>query len=172
MKNKCLIVILVIVLFIGIIGFFIGSKMKKEDSSDKKDRDTKVEIVEIKYSYGGGFGTEAYTAMKTITFTPDNNIKFSNSFDDSVEEYQGDDEDFEDLANFIAKRIDLFDQEVKSEDALDGGSEYIEIKLKNGKTKKFGGYMVRNQKFIEIKQRVFRIVEEGRLDRYERNIGK
>ena len=44
------------------------------------------------------------------------------------------------------------------------------IKLKDGQTKKIGGYMVKDKKYNDIKDKIYEIIDSKKLEQYEKNI--
>ena len=114
-------------------------------NNDDKYKD--YEIIEISYSYGGGFGTIIDASKKTITFTPNGKVKLSNSYNSYTEIFSIDQDKYKELNDFIIENISLFDEKPKEdENVLDGGSSRIQIRLKDGQIKEIGGYMIKNKK--------------------------
>ena len=164
MKKKYLIIIIavIIVVIVSILLIVLLNKNKKHEF---------VEIVEINYSYGGGFGTIVDTATKTLTFTPDGEVKMSNSYNSYTDTFTIDQSKYKELNEFISDRISLFDKKAKEDnDVMDGGSYRISIKLKNGETKSIGGYMIRNKEFIEIKEEILNIIDIEKLNKYTKTL--
>jgi hypothetical protein len=129
------------------------------------------EIIEISYSYGGGFGTIVDTSDKTITFTPDGIVKLSNSYNSYIETFNIDQSKYNELNDFVKENLSLFDEKPKEDkNVLDGGNSSIQIKLKNGQIKEIGGYMIVNKKFHKIKNKIYEIIDYKRLNQYEDNI--
>lgn len=164
MKKKILPIIFVFLTIIIVATILIISSMKNEKYKN-------YEIIEISYSYGGGFGTIIDTSNKTITFTPDGVIKLSNSYNSYTETFNIDQSKYNELNDFIKENMSLFDEKPKeNDDVLDGSHSSIQIKLKDGQTKKIGGYMITNKKFKKIKNKIYEIVDYKMLKQYEKNI--
>ena len=68
MKNKKILIIIscLIILLIGVVIAFVLTNKKEEKITHN--------INEVKFSYGGGFGTEIDTASKIFTFTKDGKL--------------------------------------------------------------------------------------------------
>lgn len=164
MKKKILPIIFVFLTIIIVATILIISSMKNEKYKN-------YEIIEISYSYGGGFGTIIDTSNKTITFTPDGVIKLSNSYNSYTETFNINQSKYNELNDFIKENMSLFDEKPKeNDDVLDGSHSSIQIKLKDGQTKKIGGYMITNKKFKKIKNKIYEIVDYKMLKQYEKNI--
>ena len=164
MKTKILPIIFVFLTIIIVATILIISSMKNEKYKN-------YEIIEISYSYGGGFGTIIDTSNKTITFTPDGVIKLSNSYNSYTETFNIDQSKYNELNDFIKENMSLFDEKPKeNDDVLDGSHSSIQIKLKDGQIKKIGGYMITNKKFKKIKNKIYEIVDYKMLKQYEKNI--
>lgn len=164
MKTKILPIIFVFLTVIIVATILIISSMKNEKYKN-------YEIIEISYSYGGGFGTIIDTSNKTITFTPDGVIKLSNSYNSYTETFNIDQSKYNELNDFIKENMSLFDEKPKeNDDVLDGSHSSIQIKLKDGQIKKIGGYMITNKKFKKIKNKIYEIVDYKMLKQYEKNI--
>ena len=164
MKTKILPIIFVFLTVIIVATILIISSMKNEKYKN-------YEIIEISYSYGGGFGTIIDTSNKTITFTPDGVIKLSNSYNSYTETFNIDQSKYNELNDFIKENMSLFDEKPKeNDDVLDDSHSSIQIKLKDGQIKKIGGYMITNKKFKKIKNKIYEIVDYKMLKQYEKNI--
>ena len=164
MKKRILPIIFVAFAVIIIATILIISSMKSENYKT-------YEIIEISYSYGGGFGTIVDTSNKTITFTPDGIVKLSNSYNSYTETFNIDQSKYNELNDFVKENLSLFDEKPKEDkNVLDGGNSSIQIKLKNGQIKEIGGYMIENKKFHKIKNKIYEIIDYKRLNQYEDNI--
>lgn len=164
MKKRILPIIFVAFAVIIIATIVIISSMKNKSYND-------YEIIEISYSYGGGFGTIVDTANKTITFTPDGIVKLSNSYNSYTETFNIDQSKYNELHDLIKENLSLFEEKPKEDkNVLDGGNSSIQIKLKNGQIKEIGGYMIENKKFHKIKNKIYEIIDYKRLNQYEDNI--
>lgn len=161
MKKK--IITIAIVALIVIAAIIIVSLIKTNNYK-------RSDIVEISYSYGGGFGTIVDTSQKTITFYPNGEVKLSNNYNSYTETFNIDQNKYNELVDSILENFSLFDEKPKEEDALDGSSSSIKIKLKNGQSKEFGGYMINNKKYIKIKNKIYETIDYKRLNQYENNI--
>ena len=164
MKKRILPIIFVAFAVIIIATILIISSMKSKNYKN-------YEIIEISYSYGGGFGTIVDTSNKTITFTPDGIVKLSNSYNSYTETFNIDQSKYNELNDFVKEYLSLFDEKPKEDkNVLDGGNSSIQIKLKNGQIKEIGGYMIENKKFRKIKNKIYEIIGYKRLNQYEDNI--
>ena len=164
MKKRILPIIFVAFAVIIIATILIISSMKNKNYKN-------YEIIEISYSYGGGFGTIVDTSDKTITFTPDGIVKLSNSYNSYTETFSIDQSKYNELNDFVKENLSLFDEKPKEDkNVLDGGNSSIQIKLKNGQIKEIGGYMIENKKFHKIKNKIYEIIDYKRLNQYEDNI--
>ncbi len=162
MKNKNIsIIIFIILVIIAALSFFLI----------KNNNKAKEEITEISYTYGGGFGTIVDTSAKTITFKSNGKVELSNSYNSYKETLNIEQSKYNNLCDYISDRISLFDENAnENSSVLDGSSSKITIKLKNGKTKEIGGYMIQNKKYIEIEKKMFETIDKKALDQYEKNI--
>ena len=161
MKKRTLQIIFVAFAVIIIATILIISSMKNKNYKN-------YEIIEISYSYGGGFGTIVDTSNKTITFTPDGIVKLSNSYNSYTETFNIDRSKYNELNDFVKVNLSLFAEKPKEDkNVLDGGNSSIQIKLKNGQIKEIGGYMIENKKFHKIKNKIYEIIDYKRLNQYE-----
>ena len=103
MKKKILPIIFVFLTIIIVATILIISSMKNEKYKN-------YEIIEISYSYGGGFGTIIDTSNKTITFTPDGVIKLSNSYNSYTETFNIDQSKYNELNDFIKENMKMVKQ--------------------------------------------------------------
>lgn len=164
MKKRILPIIFVAFAVIIIATILIISSMKSNNYKN-------YEIIEISYSYGGGFGTIVDASNKTITFTPDGIVKLSNSYNSYTETFNIDQSKYNELNDFVKENLSLFDEKPKEDkNVLDGGNSSIQIKLKNGQIKEIGGYMIENEKFHKIINKIYEIIDYKRLNQYEDNI--
>ena len=164
MKKKILLSIFVALAVIIISAILIISSTKNKDYKN-------YEIIEISYSYGGGFGTIVDTSNKTITFTPDGIVKLSNSYNSYTETFSINQSKYNELSDFIKENLSLFDEKPKeAKDVLDGSNSSIQIKLKNGQIKEIGGYMIKNKKFHKIEKKIYEIIDYKKIKQYEDNI--
>ena len=164
MKKRILSIIFVAFAIIIIATILIISSMKNKNYND-------YEIIEISYSYGGGFGTIVDTSNKTITFTPDGIVKLSNSYNSYTETFNIDQSKYNELNDFVKENLSLFEEKPKeAKDVLDGSYSSIRIKLKNGQAKEIGGYMIKNQNFDKIKNKIYEIIDYKKLNQYKDNI--
>ena len=164
MKKKILLIIFVAFSVIVITTILIISSIKNHNYKN-------YEIIEISYSYGGGFGTIVDTSVKTITFTPNGIVKLSNNYNNYTETFSIDQSKYNELNDLIEENISLFDEKTnEDQDVLDGGKSSIQIKLKDGQIKEFGGYMIKNKKFHNIKNKIYEIIDNKKIKQYEDNI--
>ncbi len=163
MKNKKIPIITVSFIIIIIAAVTIISLMKNNNIIDSK-------ITEISYSYGDGYGTIIDTAYKTITITQEGKVVLSNSYNSYTETFDIDQSKYKELSDFIVNRLSVFSKVKEDNDVLDGNSSSIMIKLKDGQTKKIGGYMVKDKKYNDIKDKIYEIIDSKKLEQYEKNI--
>ena len=164
MKKKILTIFFVAFVVIIIVAILIISSINNKNNKN-------YEIIEISYSYGGGFGTIVDTSDKTITFTPNGIVKLSNNYNYYTETFSIDQSKYNELNDFIKENISLFDEKPnEDQDVLDGSSSSIRIKLKDGQIKEIGGYMIKNKKFHKIKKKIYEIIDYKKINQYEDNI--
>ncbi len=157
-----LLVITSVVVVMGIIVFLTTKVFKKE-----------YDITNIVYSYGGGYGTEITSATKTISISCDGTVTFTNSYDNSIYDYRISNDKYIELYDYINDRMHLFKERVHEENNLaDGTTSHIELTLSDGTKYKFGGYMVTNKKYKDIKDKIFEIIDSDKLNEYINNVGK
>ena len=179
MKGILLIAFAIISLSLG--GFIIYDKVLKKESFNCPKNDCQCEkcrecensetldIVSVSYSHGGGYGIEFYTII-TIT---ENEIKFSNKYNDYVETYDMEKGKFYELVAYINNNISIFNNGVKENNAVtDGSSSNITIILKNGEERKVGGYMVEDEKYSGIVNKIFEMIDGDKFTEYRKNIDK
>ena len=176
MKGILLIVFAIISLSFG--GFIIYDKVLKKESFNCPKNDCQCEnsetldIVSVSYSFGGGYGTRLITACKIITIT-ENEIKFSNEYNDYVETYDMEKGKFDELVAYINNNISIFNNGVKeNSNVSDGSSSNITIILKNGEERKVGGYMVEDEKYSGIVNKIYEMIDGDKFTEYKNNIGK
>ena len=174
MKKKLLPIILIVLVAIIVATVVIVLLVKNKNSEGQEiiEKDNKnAEIVEIIYSYGGGFGTMADTADKIVTFTPDGKVKLSNSYNSYTETVNIGQSKYDELKDFVTNYISLFDEKPEEEKGvLDGGHSSIQVKFKNGKSKKIGGYMIKNKNYDKVENKIREIVDNNRLSQYRSKI--
>ncbi len=164
MKKNLLPIIFVILVIIIVATILIILSMKNKNYKN-------YEIIEISYSYGGGFGTVIDTSEKTINFTPDGSVKLSNGYNSYTETFNISQSKYSKLNDLLKDNLSLFDEEPKEDDGvLDGYSSHIQVKLKNGQIKEIGGYMIQNKNYNKIKNKIYEIIDYERLNQYENNI--
>ena len=130
-----------------------------------------VNIIKIEYSYGGGFGTLIDTATKTITLNHDGSVILSNEYNDYTETHRIDESKYNDLVNFIKKRMAVMDKKAdEDKNIADGSSSHLKIELDDGSSKKFGGYMVKDKKYIEIKEKIYETIGYDLIDNYSKKM--
>ncbi len=182
MKGILLVVFAIISLSLG--GFIIYDKVLKKESFNCPKNDCQCEkcrecensetldIVSVSYSSGGGYGTRLITAYRIITIT-ENEIKFSNEYNDYVETYDMEKGKFDELVAYINNNISIFNKGVKENNAVtDGSSSNITIILKNGEERKVGGYMVEDEKYRGIVNKIYEMIDGDKFTEYRKNIGK
>jgi len=164
MKNKILTIVLISL--IVIIAIFIYIKMNKNiDELDIKD---------IKYSTGGGFGTEADCATKTIEIQEDGYVKFTNTYNkDLTQEFKISEELVCELKNYINENRKVFLKEkITDEEAMDAGTQYLFVSTKDGKEYKIGGYCVIDDQFKLISKKIIETVGKENYIEYCNDIRK
>lgn len=165
MKNKK-ILILIIAVSVILIATIVFRFISYENYSN-------LDIIKVTYSYGGGYGTEADTATKTITINSDGSVIFTNSYNSLTKDVNISSSDYEKLTNFIKKKMSLFNSIIITEDDVyDGTSSHITIESKEGKTYEVGGYMVSNKKYKEIKNMIMDTVGVETFREYVNSITK
>lgn len=139
----------------------------------KKDKYKDVEIVKIEYSYSGGYGTVISIAKKTFTFYSDGKVVLSNAYDDSTYTFEIDKDSYNELSNFIKERMHIMDKKAhEDKNILDGSSSYLDVELADGAKKSFGGYMVKDKEFIQMRDKIYEYIDQDVLKEYIDNIGK
>lgn len=162
-KETIPIIIFILICILGVTIFIILSM--------KNNNHKNYEIIEISYSYGGGFGTVITTSEKEITFSSNGEVKLSNKYNSYTESFTIDQSKYNELKEIIIDNISLFDEKPKEDkEVSDGGYSTIQIKLKDGQIKKNGGYMIKNKKYAIIENKIYEIIDYKRLDQYEKNI--
>ena len=166
MKKKLLPIIFVALVIIIVAIILIISSTKNKEFQN-------YEIIEISYSYGGGFGSIIDTSTKTFTFSPDGIVTLSNSYNSYIETLNISQIKYNELCNLIKDNFSLLDEKPKeNDDILDGSSSGIQIKLKDGQIKDISGYMLENKKFKIIKNKIYEIIDSKSLKQYIDNIKK
>ena len=161
MKKKN--IIIAVLTLIVVIAFIAVSSLRYKSS----------DIVSIEYSISSSYGTMADTATRYVKFTPDGKVLLSNSYDSSTDSFNIKKEEYDDLANYINKRISEFDKKAKEDlDVMDGNKSRITIKFKNGKNKSLGGYMVSNKTYNEMVEKINALIDNDTYRNYSHNIGK
>ena len=163
MKNKILIIILASFILIGIICILIfHGKFANDEIINKLD------ISYIKYSIGGGFGTEVECATKEVTIKDDGYVKFANTYNKSIiKEFQIDKNLIEELEKYINEnRNVLSKKDITDEHAMDASTEYIIIKTKNGEEYRIGGYCVIDNQFKLIAKKIIETVGKDNYRKY------
>lgn len=161
MKNKKLLVVLISIIFIvTIASLIIFIKMNKNIDE--------LDIEYIKYSIGGGFGTEAHCATKTIIIKEDGNVKFTNAYnEDLIEEFKINEELVSELENYINENRKVFLKEnITDEGAMDASSQYLTISTNDGKEYKIGGYCVIDDQFNLIAKKLIETVGKEKYIEY------
>lgn len=163
MKNKMLAIILISLILIGIMCILIlPGKFENGEIIDK------LEIKYIKYSIGGGFGTEADCATKEVIIKEDGYVKFTNSYNKSItREFQIDKDLILELEKYINENRKVFSKEdITDEGAMDASTQYLIIKTKDGKEYKIGGYCVIDNQFKQIAEKIIVTVGKENYRKY------
>ena len=147
-----------------------GCELGRLGTLDQPPDRSKVEMLSVSYTTGGGFGTASQTCDKTVTIDKDGNVTLENDYDPSlVEHYKIDEETAAELKLFIEERADVFMGDVKLGDGCDGPTESIKLVTADGQVYETGGYMVSDQRFETISDK---IVEAAGKDRFEEYLSK
>lgn len=127
-----------------------------------------LDIEYIEYSVGGGFGTMADCATKTVAIKDDGTVEFTNSYNKKlVKELKINEDILNQLVNYINENRTIFSTGVKTdEQAMDASSQYIVVKTKEGKEYKIGGYCVIDEKFNEIATKIIEVAGEEEFAEY------
>ena len=137
---------------------------------EKDNDDTDQVIVEVSYSYGGGYGTEISAASKRISINFEGTAKFTNSYNSYEKTIDIDKDKYYKLVDYINLHKNIFDGVNESKDIMDGFSSSLMIKTENGQTYKIGGYMVEDEVYQEIVWMIYDIVDREVFDEYVDNI--
>ena len=164
MKNKILIVILISLIVMVAIFIYI----KLNNNMDELD------IEYIKYSTGGGFGTQADCATKTIVIQKDGYVKFTNTYNkDLIQEFKIDEELVCELENYINENRKVFlKRKITDNGAMDASTQYLFITTKDGKEYKIGGYCVIDNQFKLIVNKLIETVGKEKYREYYNDIKK
>ena len=137
---------------------------------EKDNDDTDQVIVEVSYSYGGGYGTRISAASKRISINFEGTAKFTNSYNSYEKTIDIDKDKYYKLVDYINLHKNIFDGVNESKDIMDGFSSSLMIKTENGQTYKIGGYMVEDEVYQEIVWMIYDIVDREVFDEYVDNI--
>ena len=137
---------------------------------EKDNDDTDQVIVEVSYSYGGGYGTRISAASKRISINSEGTAKFTNSYNSYEKTIDIDKDKYYKLVDYINLHKNIFDGVNESKDIMDGFSSSLMIKTENGQTYKIGGYMVEDEAYQEIVWMIYDIVDREVFDEYVDNI--
>lgn len=160
--------IIIIVILVFLIGFVIWKFFLNDSNTEIKNNS---DITVVKYSVGGGFGTIASTATKTMTFTKDGKLVFSNTYNSDTKDINLGVEKYNELCNYINDRMSLFTEDAnENNEILDGLDFSLEITLKDGNTYKVGGYMISNPKFNEIVDKIYELIDMTEWNEYRDNL--
>ncbi len=155
---------------VGKIKDTVGRDDLKRYENNIGKQDEQLNIATIVYSFGGGYGTLASTASRIITIYSDGHVLFSNSYNDYVEESDIEITGYNELKSFINARKDIFNRGVKeNHNVSDGGSSHIKIILDNGEEYTVGGYMVDDNTFGEIVNKIYRTIDSNKFNEYQKN---
>ena len=145
----------VLILFIVLSVVFIAGCEKKDDQKYGN-------VVSIEYSFSGGFGSMAGTAQKNIKFKSDGSVLLTNGYDSSTASFKIDQSEFDSLAKYIYERVDVFDNKVEEDlNVTDGSNSKITVEFSDKTIKTMGGYMVKNKKYVEIKNKIKELLEKS-----------
>ena len=137
---------------------------------EKDNYDTDQVIVEVTYSYGGGYGTQIAAASKRISINFEGTAKFTNDYNSYEKTVDIDKDKYYKLVDYINLHKNIFDGVNESKDIMDGFSSSLMIKTENGQTYKIGGYMVEDEVYQEIVWMIYDIVDREVFDEYVDNI--
>ena len=166
--NKSLIFVFISIIVLGAIVYYLVN------CTNNIEKNNNLDIEYIEYSSGGGFGTIAECATKTIKIKNDGIVTFVNSYNkDLVKEFKINQEIVNSLFDYIDKNSGVLTTGVKTdEQAMDAGSQYIVVKTKDGKEYKIGGYCVIDKKFEEITARIIETVSKEKFVKYCEEVRK
>ena len=156
MKKRYVIIIGGILLLLGIV-LYVRNLTIRNDSG----------INYIEYSYGGGYGTIADTATKTIKISGNGKVVFSNSYNNSVQKFRISQETYNDLCQYIEENSSIFIiKPHENNNVLDAGSADITIRYDDGAEYTVGGYAISNQKFSDMEEHIIDAVGRERFYEY------
>lgn len=163
MKNKILVITLISLILIGII--LILMLYGKSENNNFIDY---LDISYIKYSIGGGFGTEVDCATKEVIIKDNGYVKFTNSYNKSVtREFQIDKDLIVELEKYINENRKVFSKkDITDDEAMDASTQYLIIKTKDGKEYKIGGYCVIDNQFKQIAEKIIGTVGKENYRKY------
>ena len=161
---KKIFIILVISIIVVIAISIIYLKVNKKISV--------LDIEYIEYSIGGGFGTIADCATKTISINSKGYVKFENTYNKNlIEEFEVDNEDITELIEYIKQNSNvLLKKDISNENAMDASTEYLTVKIKNGKEYKVGGYCVIDNQFDNIANKIIETVGKDKYQKYNNDV--
>lgn len=167
MKNKILIVVLISLIVIAVIATLIIYIIMNKNIGE-------LDIKYIKYSTGGGFGTRADCATKTIVIQKDGYVKFTNTYNkDLIQEFKIDEELVYELENYINENRKVFlKRRITDDGAMDASTQYLFITTKDGKEYKIGGYCVIDNQFKLIVNKLVETVGKEKYRKYYNDIKK
>lgn len=156
MRKKIRGTVLISIILLGIMFALTSCVIEKENEVKKDQKIDNLEINYIEYSNGGGFGTEAECATKSIIIKDDGYVKLTNEYNKNiVEEFKIDEVVVRELVDYINENFEVFSKEdITDDDASDASSQYIIIKTKDGKNYKIGGYCVIDEQFNGIAKKI------------------
>ena len=168
--NKILIFLTISMMILGGTAFyFVNDTQSGIKNTPEIDN---LDIEYIAYSVGGGFGTMADCATKTITIKADGTVKFTNSYKKKlIKELNINEEVINQLVNYLNENRTIFSTGVKTENqAMDASSQYIVVKTKDGKEYKIGGYCVIDDRFHEMATKIIEAVGKEEFSNYRNEV--
>lgn len=170
--NKILIILTISMIVLGGTAiYFINNTQSVIKNTQEIDN---LDIEHIEYSVGGGFGTIADCATKTVTIKDDGTVKFTNSYNEKlVKELNVNEEVINQLVNYLNDNRTIFSTGVKTdEQAMDAGSQHIVVKTKEGKEYKIGGYCVIDDRFHEMATKIIETSGKDEFTEYCNEVRK
>ncbi|MCR5186728.1 MAG: hypothetical protein K6D97_06410 [Clostridia bacterium] len=162
--KKFTILIIILILVLGVC-----CMLKFKNKKEGKDINVGSNNIEVEYKTGGGFGTTEDTALITITISNDKAIV---SYEDELKkEISFNKSKYQELLDLINNKFSKIDKDADSNmDIMDGGDSYITIKdTKTGVSKTVGGYMPEDDNFLEIKDKIYEVIDSEEIRDFRRN---
>ena len=124
-------------------------------------------IVEVRYSTNDSYGTESSTSSMVAVISKDGIVTFANSYNAESTSLNISPEKFSELVKVINDNSSIFYNKVKEDENIsDGSYSYITIKTVDGEMT-VGGYMVSDQKYINIENKILEVVGKETFFKYK-----